>query len=280
MRTSRFLFSSFLLLNLTACTSTVAVGLAEEDANRIAVALDGASIEATKEVDPNAEGKYRIVVAREESGRALATLRDEELPRARYPGVLEALDKNTLVPSQAAEHAQLVAGLAGDLQRTLEGVDGVLSARVHLNLPAPDPVRDLPVKSSASVLVSYRGATSPLTDIAVQRLVAGGAPGLSPADVAVVMLSRPAPPSALGAAHALTHIGPLALSRGSKRVLEVALPMALAVVFAFFWFVYFTRFSRLRSEMALLSNKGRSRASSGGRSSGGSPGKAGGEERL
>ncbi|WP_394839573.1 hypothetical protein LVJ94_22060 [Pendulispora rubella] len=248
MTSKNFLLACCIVL--IGCNSTIAVGLDEDDANRVVVALDHASIEASKEADPNAEGKYHIVVAREDSGRALAALRDEELPRTRSPGLLEAMDKNTLVPSQAVEHAQIVAGLAGDLQRTLEGVDGVLSARVHLNLPAPDPVKDAPVKSSASVLVSYRGPTSPLSDIAVQRLVSGGVPGLALSDVAVVMIARPALTQVAPAGHALTHIGPFVISRASKRILEVALPMALALVFAFFWFVYFTRFSRLRAELA------------------------------
>ena len=240
-----------LAVALVGCTSPVAVALDEDDANRIVVALERASIEATKETDPSTEGKYRVIVSREESGRALVTLRDEELPRARYPGVLEAMDKNALVPSQAAEHAQLVAGLSGDLQRTLEGVDGVLFARVHLNLPvSAEPVRgEIPAKSSASVLLSYRGGTPPLSETAVQRLVAGGAPGLAPGDVAVVMISRPAPAAAASASSMLTHLGPFVLSRGSVRLLEVGFPMALALVFAFSWFVYFTRFTRLRAEL-------------------------------
>ncbi|WP_394828882.1 hypothetical protein [Pendulispora albinea] len=243
-------------LVLAGCTSPVAVSLDEEDANRIVVALERASIEATKEADPGAEGKYRVLVAREESGRALSTLRDEELPRPRHPGVLDAMDKNALVPSQAAEHAQLVAGLSGDLQRTLEGVEGVLSARVHLNLPSLAASEGLPSyrdtsppfpRASASVLLSYRGPTAPISDIAVQRLVAGGAPGLAPGDVAVVMIARPAPASPAGSM--LTHVGPFVLSRGSVRLLEVAIPMVLALAFAFSWFVYFTRFTRLRAEL-------------------------------
>ena len=38
------------------CTTPVAAGLDEEDANRIIVALDHTNIDATKEVDPAIEG--------------------------------------------------------------------------------------------------------------------------------------------------------------------------------------------------------------------------------
>ena len=56
--------------------------------------------------------------------------------------MLDAVGKGSLVPSEAAEHAQLVAAIAGELERSLEGIDGVLTARVHLNVPAPSPLRD------------------------------------------------------------------------------------------------------------------------------------------
>ena len=98
-----------------------------------------ATVDATKEVDPQAEGRWRVTVARDDVPHALAVMRSEELPRARPPGVLDAVGKGALVPSEAAEHAQLVAGLDGELERTLEGIDGVLRARVHLSVPARSP---------------------------------------------------------------------------------------------------------------------------------------------
>lgn len=229
------------------CTSPVAAGLEEEDANRIIVALDHTNIDATKEVDPTIEGKFRVIVARDDASRALTTMREEELPRPRPAGVLSAMDKGALVPSQAAEHAQLVAGLAGDLERSLEGIDGVLSARVHLNLPAPDPLRDTAQpKSSASVLLAYRGSTPPLTTESVQRLVAGGVSGIAPADVAVVAISRAAPAAARESQ--ISHVGPIAVARGSMRALQGALAglIVLIALLATATLVLYTRLSRLR----------------------------------
>jgi type III secretion protein J len=237
------------LLALAACTSPVAAGLDEPDANRIVVALDHATIDSTKEIDPGTEGKFRVIVARDDAARALIAMRDEELPRTRPAGVLDAMGKGSLVPSQAAEHAQFVAGVAGDLERTLESIDGVLSARVHLNLPAPDPLREAPPsKASASVLFSYRGSTPPLATESVQRLVAGGVGGLVPADVAVVALSRPSP--ANGAGTQLAHVGPLAVARGSMRPLQLALAglILVAALFATMTIVFYSKLTRLRAE--------------------------------
>ena len=241
------LFTFFLL----GCSVPVAGAIDEGEANRVVVALDRAGLDATKEVDPAAEGKWRVSVARDDVPRALSTMRDEELPRVRAPGVLDAVGKGSLVPSEATEHAQLVAGMAGDLERTLGEIDGVLEARVHLNVPAPSPLRDTaPTHGSASVLLEHRGATPPISADAVQRLVSGGVAGLSPSDVTVVMLSRSAPPAVAGGTE-LAHVGPIAVARGSARGLQIALGVLLALValLAVTALTLYTRLGRSRAEL-------------------------------
>lgn len=217
------------ILGTAGCAVPVAAGLDEVDANRVVVALDQAGIDAVKEVDPTTEGKFRVEVPRDDAARALATITDEQLPRPRTRGLLEAADRGQLVPSQAAEQAQLVAGLAGELERTLGNLDGVLAARVHLNLPVNDALRDgPPPKSSASVLVEHRGTAPPITAESIQRLVAGGAPGLALADVAVVFVPHPA--RAATARPDIAHVGPIAVARGSTTTLKVAFAGLGAVV--------------------------------------------------
>jgi len=208
-----------LLVLCSACAVPVAAGLDDQEADRVVVALDRAGIDGAKEVDPGSEGKWRVNVPRDAVAQSLVVLREEELPRTSPPGVLDAVGKGSLVPSEAAEHAQLAAGIAGDLQRSLEGVDGVLSARVHLNLPSPSPMREIPAgRASASVLVEFRGSTPPITTVDVQRLIAGACTGLTPPDVAVVMVSRSAPAHVSGSE--LVHVGPLVVTRASARPLQ------------------------------------------------------------
>lgn len=235
---------------LAACAVPVAGGLDEGDANRIVVALDHASIESTKEADPAVEGKFRVTVPRDDAARALIAMKGEELPRPKSAGVLDAVDKGALIPSTAQEHAALIAGTAGDLEKTLEGVDGILSARVHLNVPSSEPLSDTPrEKATASVLVEHRGATPPLTDFEVGRLVAGGVPSLKPEDVAVVMVARPVPPRAPGSE--LTHVGPIAVARSSMRMLQLALVglVVLVLALAVATLALFSRVRKLSSEV-------------------------------
>lgn len=215
----------------TACAVPVAGELDDSEANRVFVALDRAGIDATKETDPAFEGKWRIAVAREDVARALTVMREEKLPRAEPPGVLETLAKEPLVPSEAAEQAQLMAGIAGDLERSLDGIDGVLVTRVHLSIPASGAAMGLATgRGSASVLVEHRGASPPLSVDAVQRLVAGGVEGLLPADVSVVMVARPAPPGYAGGD--VAHVGPIAVARASVHQLQAALAGLIALVAA------------------------------------------------
>lgn len=216
---------------LVGCAVPVAAGLEEGDANRVVVALDQQGIDAAKEVDPGIEGRFRVTVPRDDASRALATMADEQLPRTKSRGLLDAADRGQLVPSQAAEHAQLVAGLSGELERTLGNIEGVLAARVHMNLPARDGLRDgPPPKATASVLVEHRGTTPPLAAESVQRLVAGGAPSLAAGDVVVVFISHPA--RAAGGRADVAHVGPIAVARGSMTTLKAALAGLVVLVLA------------------------------------------------
>jgi type III secretion protein J len=244
-----------LLLLTAGCSVPVAGALEDSEANQVVVALERASVDATKEVDPQAEGKWRVTVARDDAAHALAVMRDEELPRARPPGVLDAVGKGALVPSEAAEHAQLVAGLEGDLERTLEGVDGVLRARVHLSVPARSALRDeAPQRGTASVLLEHRGSTPPLSADSVQRLVAGAVAGMLPNDVNVVLVSRAAPPAGNETAGELGHVGPIAVARTSLRALQAALVALVALVAALAGatLVLYARLARARTAQAQL----------------------------
>jgi len=224
------LASVSLAMLLAGCAVPVAAGLEEGDANRVVVALDQQGIDAAKEADPTVEGHFRVLVPRDDASRALATMADEQLPRVKSHGLLDAVDRGQLVPSQAAEHAQLIAGLSGELERTLSGVEGVLAARVHLNVPPRDGLSlGPPPKTTASVLVEHRGSTPPLAVESVQRLVAGGAPGLLPADVVVVFIAHPA--RASSARSEVGHVGPIAVARGSMTTLKIALAgLVLAIL--------------------------------------------------
>ncbi len=251
MSSGRVLLAVLLAL-VAGCSVPVAADLAENDANQIVVALETNGIGAQKQNDPANDGRWQITVARADTSTAVRVMQSEGLPPPDSPGVLEALGERSLVPSRASEHAKLIAGTAGELERSLRAVDGVLSARVHLAVPvrdAWDPLRDGSVGPTAAVLLRYRGNQAPLSTDAVRRLVAGAVPGLS-ADRVSVVATPVAPPAT--DSPALSHFGPLSVTRSSLTPLRVLVGVAaglnllLIVVVLILW----ARMRRFHSTVA------------------------------
>lgn len=204
---------------LGGCSVPVAGNLDESDANQAVALLARGGVGADKERDPEHEGHFRVSVAKGEASTAIGFLAQENLPPKASPGVLEALGQGGVVPSRLAEHARWTTGVAGDLERSLRGLEGVLSARVHLAVPAHDGLtsEETSEKPSASVLVRHRGATPPVAAGEVQRLVAGAVPGLLPEHVNVVMATSPANHPA---SQDLLRFGPITVTQGSGMALR------------------------------------------------------------
>jgi type III secretion protein J len=191
-------------------------------------------------------------VARDDASAAASVLSQEGLPSRSRPGVLDALGESSIVPSRTAEHAKLVAGTAGELERSLRGIDGILSARVHLAMPLADPLGlepDETRQASASVLLRHRGATPPIAAAEVQRLIAGAVEGLSHERVSVVVASVPAPPRP--PERELARFGPLTVSRTSMLPLRLMVGGVLAV-FALLFGVLVALWSKSKKSEAAL----------------------------
>jgi type III secretion protein J len=215
----------------TACTREVAAGLDESEANRGIVALARAGVDAEKVADPQTEGRFRLVVGRDDATGAIAVLAGEEIPRVRAGAAKDA----PLVASPEAERASRVVATAQSIERTLSSIDGVLDARVHLDVPAIDPLANAIAEganaphATASVLVRHRGPNPPIGIDEVKRLVAGAISGLAPDAVAVVTVSVPLPTTS--ADRQLAWVGPIGVSRGSLPAFRAIAAAMLGGVF-------------------------------------------------
>lgn len=193
--------------------------LPEREANAVLVALDEGGVPARKDRQEGAEGGWTVEVARGDVARAHRLLAARELPRTRPAGLGEVFGRPGMVPTPVEEHARWLHALAGELSASVEAIDGVVEARVHLGLPSDDPLRPgQRGPGRAAVLVKCRpAACGPLRSLegGLRALVAGAAEGLSPEAVAVVIAEAAEPPlppeparrrphaQALGAAAAL-----------------------------------------------------------------------------
>jgi type III secretion protein J len=200
---------------LSACTIPVATDLDEAAANKVVAALGRNGVAADKQRDSEHEGRFSVDVGRGDASFALAVMAREELPPPATPGWSEALAQSSLIPSRADERARLLLATAGELQRSLLGIDDVISARVHLAVPERDVLEGdgPPTPPTASVLLKHGNAEPPLSTLDIQRLVAGAVPGLDPASVVVVTKAVAEPVERKGTE--LVRLGPLTTTRSS-----------------------------------------------------------------
>jgi type III secretion protein J len=95
-----------------------------------------------------------------------------------------------VLPTAAEEHALYLHALAGELSRSVEAIEGVVEARVHVGLRQPDPLR--PGERSAprgAVLVKCQAAACAAVralEPGIRALVAGAVEGLDAGAVSVV----------------------------------------------------------------------------------------------
>lgn len=223
--------SLVVLLFVGACSVPVAKGLDEKDANQAVLTLQRGHVAANKETDPKDDKFWNVTVAQGDVTEAVALLATEGPLVSKTPGLLESLGSSSLIPSPRAERVRMLAGTAGELERSLRELEGVLSARVHLAIPAAESLSDSsePPPTTASVLVRYRsGPTTnlePISEQEVRRLVSGAVTGLSAERVSVVL--KPAETTAKKPY--LERLGPLSVSKGSIGTLRGIFATGVAV---------------------------------------------------
>ena len=157
-------------------------GLADADKAAVADALQTAGIPYSMDRDTGG-----IAVGEDDVHKARMMLAGQGLPKA-APGGDALLSALPMGASRALEGETLRGAREADLARTIEAIDAVKGARIHLATPEPSPfVRD-DTAPAASVMLTMEAGRS-LSDAqvrAIKHLVASSVPGLSPADVSVV----------------------------------------------------------------------------------------------
>jgi flagellar M-ring protein FliF len=157
-------------------------GLAEADKSAVASSLQSAGIDYTLD-----GGSGAISVGDQDFHRARMLLAGQGLPKAAPTGdaLVSAIPMGA---SRAVEGQTLKAAREADLARTIEAIDSVATARVHLATPEPSLfVRDN-AEPAASVMLRLQTGRS-LSDSqvrAIRHLVASSVPGLNAEQVSII----------------------------------------------------------------------------------------------
>lgn len=158
-------------------------GLSEADAAAVTTALAAANFDHRVN-----EATGTVEVAASDVARARILLAGQGLPKSAAAGPGSDLDAMPLGASRSVEAARLKAALARELAASVEAIDGVKSARVHVAAPEPSVfIRDR-AAPSASVFVTLAPGRS-LSEAQVRAiiwLVATSVPGLTSDRVSVV----------------------------------------------------------------------------------------------
>lgn len=178
-------FSS--LLFLAACTSELYSKLSEPDANEMLSVLLANNIDAEKQA--GAEGTFNLVVNDDEVLRALDVLRNAGLPRASRENMGQVFAKSGIVSSPFEERVRYIYALGEDVAATIQQIDGVLTARVHIVMPEKAELGQEIKPSSAAVFIKQR----PNVDLdflvpQIRRLVSNAIEGVTFDNVTVVLV--------------------------------------------------------------------------------------------
>jgi len=188
---SRIVCLMMALSLVAGCRTTLHGGLQEAEANEILLALAEEGIDAGKSKESSGtEATFSVVVDNEDQARAWQALGARGLPRPRHAGFRQVYSERALVPGRMEERALFLSALQAEIAATLEAVDGVVCARVHVTGDAASrhPSSSDP-PPTASVLIVFRPAAEgkpPIGAEKVGKVVANAVVGLDPARVAVI----------------------------------------------------------------------------------------------
>jgi type III secretion protein J len=192
------------LLLLTACLKQeLQTGLTEAEAQEIIVVLKDHGLEATRQMASSGDQSPPTWTVSVKGGSqnlflAWKILQESGLPREKATGLKDVFSNSSLIPTASEEKARLIVGLSGEIRQTLQSLNGVVDARVHVVLPDNSPLLEKSEwkPATASVLVKYQGNQLPLQPEEVKNLVANGVEGLQASNVAVVFKKVEATPPA------------------------------------------------------------------------------------
>jgi type III secretion protein J len=192
---------ALLVVTVGCMKRPLASGLTEAEAREIIVLLQdhGISADLQEVSKERAASSYTVSVMGGGPSlvQAWRVMQDNGLPRHKASGLEDVYANPGLIPTAAQEKAKLLVGLAGEISRMLNSVQGVVDARVQVVLPDDNPLIDRSQwhPPSASVLLKYQGKEPPLKEEQIKSLVAKGVEGLAPENIAVVFNKvEPKPP--------------------------------------------------------------------------------------
>lgn len=156
--------------------------LSGSDANAIVEQLQASGVQYKL-----TDGGATVLVPQSQVYDMRVSLSGKGLPSGDAQGGYALLDQQGITATDFQQNIAYRRALEGELAKTLQAIDGVKTAVVHLAMPKKDVFATEQDKTTASVLIGLQpGSTLDSAEVrSVTHLVAGSVEGLDPADVTV-----------------------------------------------------------------------------------------------
>ena len=199
-----------------ACSTQIQHGLDERDANEIVSALVARGFEVKKVAEKGKKPTWAIELDDAQATEAMRVLNELKLPRPARLKTQTLAQNVGLIDTPSAERLRHLEAQEGDIEESLETMDGVASVNVELVVPVPPRPGQVAVPSKASVLVRVQPIA--LEKLQMQRgelraLVAAAVDGLNPDDV-VLVIDPVTIPSVPGKEETSSNMRPLVIVLG------------------------------------------------------------------
>ncbi|WP_099863941.1 flagellar basal-body MS-ring/collar protein FliF [Pararhizobium haloflavum] len=160
---------------------TLYVGLEAEDVSKVSLAM----AEAGMDFEVGADGaSVRVPVGT--VGRARAFLAERGLPDSANAGYELFDNVGSLGLTSFMQEVTRVRALEGEIARTIQSINGISAARVHIVMPDRGNFRRGEQEPSASVMIRTSGSNGQRSAESVRHLVAASVPGLGIDNVTVL----------------------------------------------------------------------------------------------
>jgi type III secretion protein J len=177
-------------LGTAACRERIQHGLDERQANELQTVLLERGLEARKVPEGGKKPSWSIEVEEAQASAAVRILAELGLPRPVAETGCDVFGGGGLLRTPLEEQLCRTRVLERGIEKTLQEMEGVLVARVHLMVPPPARPGQVqgPAKASA-MLRTAPGQTERLRQAQehLQALIAGGVEGLSPGAVSLLV---------------------------------------------------------------------------------------------
>ncbi len=160
---------------------TLYVGLERQDVNQIGMVLGEAGID----FDVASDGTT-VLVAAGNTSKARMLLAEKGLPTSANAGYELFDNVGSLGLTSFMQEVTRVRALEGEIARTIQTIQGIRAARVHLVMPERASFRRDQQQPSASVVVRTAGFDSDRSANAIRHLVAAAVPGLNADKVTIL----------------------------------------------------------------------------------------------